>query len=76
MPQPIEVDGILMAAGDRRDARHHHLEHIVPNAARIAVIRHRIGKPRAHAEPALRLPQQQCSSLGATVVTEFLILHA
>jgi hypothetical protein len=47
----------------------------VPNAARVAVIRHRIGKPRAHAEPALRLPQQQCSSLGATVVTEFLILH-
>jgi hypothetical protein len=49
MPQPIEVDGIPMAAGDRRDARHHHLEHIVPNAARIAVIRHR----RAHT-PSLR----------------------
>ena len=45
MPQPVEVDGILVAARDRRDARHHHLEHIVPDAARIATIRHRIGKP-------------------------------
>jgi hypothetical protein len=57
MPQPVEVDGILVAARDCCDARHHHLEHIVPNAARIAAIRHRIGKSFAHPELALRLPQ-------------------
>ena len=59
MPQPVEVDGILVAARDRRDARRHHLENRVPDAARIAAIRHRIGKPPAHPELALRLPQQQ-----------------
>ena len=58
MPQPVEVDGVLVAAGDRRDARHHHLEHLVTDAARIAAIRHRIGKPPAKAELALRLSQQ------------------
>jgi hypothetical protein len=30
------------------DARQHHLEHIVPAAARIAAIWHRIGKSSAH----------------------------
>ena len=63
MPQPVEVDGILVAAGNRRDARHHHLEHLVPDAARIAAIRHRIGKPPAHPELALRLPQQQQTAI-------------
>jgi len=48
-----------VAARDCCDPRHHHLEHIVPDAARIAVIRHRIGKSFAHPELALRLPQQQ-----------------
>jgi hypothetical protein len=55
MPQPVEVDGILVAARDRRGARHHHLEHVVTDAARIATIRHRIGKPPAHAQLALCL---------------------
>jgi hypothetical protein len=59
VPQPVEVDGILVAAGDRRHARHHHLEHRVPDAIRIAAIRHRVGKPPAHPELALRMPQQQ-----------------
>jgi hypothetical protein len=59
MPQPVEVDGILVATRDRRDARHHHLEHLVTDAARIAPIRHRIGKPSAHSELALRMPQKQ-----------------
>ena len=59
MPQPVEVDAILVAARDRGDARHHHLEHIVPDQARIATIRHRIGKSSAHPELALRLAQQQ-----------------
>jgi hypothetical protein len=26
VPQPVEVDGILVAAGDCTDARHHHFE--------------------------------------------------
>jgi hypothetical protein len=54
-----EVDGILVAARDRRDPRHHHLEHLVTDAARIPAIRHRISKPPANPELALRLPQQQ-----------------
>jgi hypothetical protein len=58
MPQPVEVDGILVTAGNRRDARHHHLEHIDTDAARIAPIRHRIGEPPARPEFALRLPQR------------------
>ena len=67
MPQPVEVDGILVAAGNRRDPRHHHLEHIVTDAARIAPIRHRIGKPPAHPELALRLPQQQQTAIRRLV---------
>jgi hypothetical protein len=59
MPQPVEVDGILVPTGDGRDTRHHHLEHFVLDAAGIAVIRHRSRKPPAHPELALRLPQQQ-----------------
>src|SRR5258708_13087870 len=31
MPQPVEVDGILVAARDCRDPRHPHLEHILPH---------------------------------------------
>jgi hypothetical protein len=55
VPQPVEVDGILVAAGDRRDARHHHLEHrqaartpraCAPNAAATADRRLRTGCPR------------------------------
>ena len=79
MPQPVEVDGILVAARDRRDARHHHLEHLVTDAARIAAIRHRIGKPSAHPELALRLPQQQQTGVRRLVAAvkihcEFLAL--
>jgi hypothetical protein len=50
-----------------RDARHHHLEHIVTDAARIAPIRHRIGEPPAHPELALRLPQQQQAAIRGLV---------
>jgi hypothetical protein len=59
MPQPVEVDGILVAAGDRTNARHHHFEHLVADTGRIAPIRHRIGKPPANAEVAFRVPQEQ-----------------
>ena len=67
MPQPVEVDGILVAARDCADARHHHFEHRMPDAVRIAVIRHRFGKPPAHPELALRLSQQQQTSVGRLV---------
>jgi hypothetical protein len=39
----------------------------VPDAIRIAAIRHRIGKPPAHAELALRLSQQQQARIGRLV---------
>jgi len=64
MPQPIEVDGILMAASNRTDARRHHFEHLVLDAARIAAIGHRSGKPRAYSELAVRLSQQQQTAVG------------
>jgi hypothetical protein len=67
MPQPVEVDGILVAARDRTDARHHHFEHCVPDAARIAAIRHRFGKPPANAELAFRAPKQQQTAVRGLV---------
>ena len=67
MPQPVEVDGILVATRDRTDARHHHFEHRVPDAARIAVIWHRIGKPPAHPKFAFRAPQQEQTAVRGLV---------
>jgi hypothetical protein len=51
----------------------------VKDAARIATIRHRIGKPPAHAELALRLPEQQQATVRGLVAAlkidcEFLAL--
>jgi Family of unknown function (DUF6481) len=43
--QPIEVVSIFIAAGDRRDTRHHHFEHRMSDAVCIAAIRHRVCKP-------------------------------
>ena len=57
--QPIEVVGIFIAAGDRRDTCHHHFEHRVSDAVCIAAIGHRFGKSPAHSERALLLSQQQ-----------------
>ncbi len=67
MPQPVEVDRILVPTGDRRHARHHHLEHRVPDAVRIAAIRHRFRKPPAHSELALCLSQQQQTGIRRLV---------
>jgi len=63
MPQPVEVDGVAVAARNRRRARHHHLEHRVPHPVRIAPIRHRLRKPPAYPELALRLSQQQQATI-------------
>jgi hypothetical protein len=59
MPQPVEVDGVLVAARNRRGPCHHHFEHLVLDAARVAPIRHRGGKSRTNPKPAFRLSQQQ-----------------
>ena len=67
MPQPVQVDGILVAACHRRHACHHHLKHLMTDAARIAAIRHRIGKPPANAELALRVLQQQQTGVRGLV---------
>ena len=67
MPQPVKVDGVLIAAGNRRRARHHHLEHRVPHPVRIAPIRHRRRKPPAHPELALRLAQQQKAAVRGLI---------
>ena len=79
VPQPVEVDRILVSARDRGHALHHHLEHRMQDAVRIAAIRHRRRKPTAHTKLALRLAQQQqpgIGRLGATVkiYCEFLAL--
>jgi hypothetical protein len=39
----------------------------MPNAVRIAAIRHRFRKPPAHPELALRLPQQQLAGVGRLI---------
>ena len=65
--QPIEVDGILVTAGDRRGTRHHHLKHRMVNAIGIAAVRHRLGKPPAHTKLALRFAQQQQTGVGGLV---------
>jgi len=78
--KPVEIVRILVAAGDRRAARHHHLEHRVPDPVRIAAIRHRFRKPPAHPELALGFSQQQQTSIGRLVATlkincELLAVH-
>jgi len=56
MTQPIEVVSILVAAGNRRYPGHHHFEHLVSDAIRIAPIRHGVRKPPAHTERATLFP--------------------
>ena len=65
--QPIEVVGIFIAAGDRRDTCHHHFEHRVSDAVCIAAIGHRVGKSPAHTERALLFSQQQQAAVGGLV---------
>jgi hypothetical protein len=43
--QPVEVDCVLMPTGDRQNTRHHHLQHRMLDAVRIAAIRHCFGEP-------------------------------
>jgi hypothetical protein len=52
--------------GGRRSPkhRHHHLEHRMLNAVRIAAIRHCFGEPQANTMFALRLPQKQHATIG------------
>ena len=62
-----ERSSVLFRAWRRRRARHHHLEHRMPDAIHIAAIRHRFRKPPAHSELALRLSQQQQPSIRRLV---------
>jgi hypothetical protein len=80
MPQPVQVDGIFMAAGNRRDPRRHQFKHSVPDTAQISALRHRIGKPPAYPKLAFRLPQQQQAAVRRLVAAvkidcEFLAMH-
>jgi hypothetical protein len=56
-----------VAAGDRRRARHHQLEHLVANAALIAVVGHGVGEPPDDAELSLRLAEQEQAGVGRLV---------
>jgi hypothetical protein len=67
MAQPIEVVGILVAAGDRRHPCHQHFEHRMSDATLIAPIRHGVRKPPAYTDQALRLSQQQEAAIGGLV---------
>jgi hypothetical protein len=69
VPQSVEVDGVLVPAGDRRHASRYHLKHRVPDTGRIAAIRHRISKPPAYTKLALRSPQQQQAAIRGLVTT-------
>src|SRR6185369_10439041 len=69
-----------MPAGNRRNPRHHHFKHRVPDALAIAPVRHRGGDPPAHAELALRLPQQEQTAIRGLVAAlkidcEFLAMN-
>jgi hypothetical protein len=67
VPKIVVVDRILVAAGDRRDARRHHLDHLVLDMVGIAAVRHRLRQPPAHTDITLRLPQQQCTAIGRLI---------
>jgi hypothetical protein len=61
------------------DARHHHLEHLMLDAVRVAAIRHRIREPPAYPDLALSLSQQQQASIrglvaAAKIYCEFLAM--
>jgi len=62
--QPVVIDGIFISAGDRRRARHHHLEHLMQDAVGIAAVRHRSSEPPTYAKLAFRLAQQQQAGVG------------
>jgi hypothetical protein len=65
VPQTIKVDGILVAAGDRRGAPS---PSRVLDAVRVAAIQHRCGKPTANPERALRLWQKQQTAIRRVIV--------
>lgn len=79
MPQPVEVDAVLVPARNRRDPRHHHLEHFVLDQAPLTQIRHRSSKPRTHPKLALRFWRQQQTTIRRLIAAvkncEFLTVH-
>ena len=67
MPQTVEVDGILSHAIVETRAITISSMYVVLDAARIAPIRHCHGKASAYPGLALRLPQQQQTSIRGLV---------
>jgi hypothetical protein len=65
--QTVEVVAILVAAADGEGARRDQLDHLVPDAALVAQIGHGVGEPRTHAEPPLRLAQQEQTAVGGLI---------
>jgi hypothetical protein len=55
MAQPIEIVGVLIAAGDGEDACLEKLRQRVVDARRIASVTNGAGKTAGNAEPAFRL---------------------
>ncbi len=67
VPKIVVIDRILVAAGDRNDARRHHLDHLVLDMVGIAAVRHRLRQPPTRTDITLRLPQQQCTAIGRLI---------
>jgi hypothetical protein len=61
--QPVEIVAVLVAAADRQRARLDQLDQRMLDPARIATIGEAAGEPRADANRALSLPQQQQPSI-------------
>ena len=67
VPEPVEVVAVLVAASDGEGARRDEFYHLVPDAALVAGIGHRFGKPPTHARSSLSLAQQQQARVGGLV---------
>jgi len=67
--QTVEVIAVLVAAGDGEGPRRDQLDHLVPDPALVAPIGHGVGEPPAHADPPLRLAQQEQTTVGRLIAT-------
>ena len=63
--QPVEIVGILPAAGDGKDAGAQDIGQPMGDPLRIAAVRDHPGQPRGEAEPAFGLGEQHHPAIGA-----------